>query len=78
MALDAVKRLAEHNGGKNRFTKDHRPWKIVFMETHPDWATARKKEKYLKSTAGKSWLKKILIEGRWCGFHDCVTQSGRV
>ena len=27
MALDAVKRLKEHNSGKNHYTKGHLPWK---------------------------------------------------
>ncbi len=53
-------RLHEHNSGKNRFTKGHRPWKIIYTEDHPDWETARKKEKYLKSAAGKKWLEKYL------------------
>ena len=60
MALDAVKRLSEHNSGKNRYTKGHLPWKIIFTEYHPDWSSARIREKYLKSTAGKNWLKKQL------------------
>jgi predicted GIY-YIG superfamily endonuclease len=60
MAIDVVVRLKEHNSGKNRYTKAHTPWKIVYTETHPDWKTARLREKYLKSTAGKLWLKKHL------------------
>ncbi|MEO8821978.1 MAG: GIY-YIG nuclease family protein [Ginsengibacter sp.] len=60
MALDADKRLKEHNSGKNRYTKGHLPWKIIFTEQHPDWASARIREKYLKSSAGKNWLKKKL------------------
>jgi predicted GIY-YIG superfamily endonuclease len=58
MAIDALKRLKEHNAGKNRYTKGHIPWKIIYTEQQPNWATARLREKYLKSTAGKIWLKK--------------------
>lgn len=58
MALDPEKRLKEHNQGKNRFTKGHRPWKIIYTESHPSWAAAREREKYLKTAAGKSWLVK--------------------
>jgi putative endonuclease len=58
MAIDPVNRLREHNNGKNRFTKGHRPWKIIFTESHADWSSARKREKYLKTAAGKTWLKK--------------------
>ena len=61
MAMDPENRLKEHNGGKNRFTKGHLPWKIIYTETHPDWAQARVREKYLKSAAGKTWLRKHLI-----------------
>ena len=60
MALDAVNRLKEHNLGKNRYTKAHLPWQIIYTEPHSDWAAARIREKYLKSTAGKNWLKKHL------------------
>ena len=58
MALDATRRLAEHNSGKNRFTKGHRPWKIIYTEEHSNWSTARPREKYLKTAAGKKWLVK--------------------
>ena len=60
MALNVITRLGEHNHGKNRFTKGHMPWKIIYTEIQPDWATARKREKYLKTAAGKTWLKKYL------------------
>ena len=60
IAIDPRQRLKEHNAGKNRFTKGHRPWKIIFTEDHADWKTARAREKYLKSSAGKKWLRKFL------------------
>lgn len=44
MASDATKRLKEHNHGKNRYTKGHIPWKIIYTEQHPDWASARVRE----------------------------------
>jgi len=58
MASDVTKRLKEHNHGKNRYTKGHMPWKIIYTEQHPDWASARIREKYLKSSAGENWLNK--------------------
>jgi predicted GIY-YIG superfamily endonuclease len=60
IALDFTKRLKEHNAGKNRFTKGHLPWKIIYSECHSDWQAARDREKYLKSAAGKRWLQKKL------------------
>ena len=58
MAIDPKVRLVEHNKGKNRFTKGHCPWKIIYTEEHRDWKAARPREKYLKTNAGKIWLKK--------------------
>ena len=63
MSLNVNKRLKEHNQGKNRFTKGHMPWKIIYTENLPDWASARIREKYLKTAAGKIWLRKKLHGG---------------
>jgi putative endonuclease len=60
IAKNADNRLKEHNAGKNRFTKGRRPWKIIFTELQPDWAAARIREKYLKTSSGKRWLEKYL------------------
>ena len=43
---------------KTATTKSHIPWIIIYTEQHPDWATARVREKYLKTAAGKKWLQK--------------------
>jgi predicted GIY-YIG superfamily endonuclease len=69
MALNALTRLKEHNAGKNKYTKGHLPWKIIYTEEHQDWKTARIREKYLKSTAGKKWLQKYFDE------HGAITGS---
>ena len=63
MAMDALSRLKEHNAGKNRFTKGHRPWKTIYPEDHADWGVARIREKYLKTNSGKIWLAKHLSSG---------------
>jgi putative endonuclease len=60
MALNAELRLKEHNAGKSKHTKGHMPWKIIYTEEHPDWATARVREKYLKTSHGKQWLRNKL------------------
>ena len=63
MAIDPVKRLKEHNAGKNRFTKGHRPWKNIYVEKHDNWEQGRVREKYLKTSAGKKWLMNLLYGG---------------
>ena len=60
MALDVRKRLKEHNSGKNRYTKGLIPWILVYSETHSDWVSGMKREKYLKSRVGKEFLKSLV------------------
>ncbi len=62
MAKDLNSRLKEHNAGKNRYTKGHIPWEILYTETFPDWSTARLREKYFKTAAGKKWLQNKLAK----------------
>ena len=61
MTENLERRLKEHNKGKSKFTKGNLPWKLIYSEEFPDYSTARKREKYLKSTAGKNWLRKNSI-----------------
>ena len=56
------RRLNEHNTGKNRYTKAFMPWFVFYTEKLPDFASARKREKYLKSSSGKRFLKKFIVE----------------
>ena len=49
-------RLRRHNKGDYRFTKGHRPWKIVYSEEHDLSSEAIKREKFLKSGQGRKWL----------------------
>ena len=48
---DIEKRVAEHNSGKVRSTKPHRPLRLVYHETFSNNKEARKKESFLKRTA---------------------------
>jgi putative endonuclease len=59
IANDVFSRLKEHNRGKSKYTKGHIPYHLVYQEGPYDTAEARKREKYLKSTAGKNFLRKI-------------------
>jgi predicted GIY-YIG superfamily endonuclease len=58
MASDLEKRLKEHNSGKSKYTKSKKPWKLVYQEFANDWESGRRREKYLKTTAGKNWALK--------------------
>jgi predicted GIY-YIG superfamily endonuclease len=60
MALNAERRLKEHNSGKNRYTKGLRPWRILKVETFEDWSRARVREKYFKTGVGKEFLRSLV------------------
>jgi putative endonuclease len=51
------RRLVEHNSGSNKTTKPYRPFEKVLLEAYPSRPEARVREKYLKSGAGKEFLK---------------------
>ena len=53
-------RLQRHNKGDYRFTKGHRPWKIVFFEEFSSFSEAVRRERFLKSGVGRQELKRIL------------------
>ena len=57
---DVAKRLREHNWGGNKFTKGGIPWILVYEEELPDATSARKRENFLKTGAGRAWLDSIL------------------
>jgi len=49
--------MKAHNAGKVRSTKAYRPWKVVYAEQYDLYSEARKRELFLKSGAGRKWLK---------------------
>jgi len=57
MTKNLSQRLKEHNQGKNRYTKAFMPWMVFYTEEYPDYVSARKREKELKSTTGKRFLR---------------------
>lgn len=56
------RRMAEHDHGKVLATKNRRPLKLVYSEQYDDLREARKREKYLKTHAGRKTLAIILAE----------------
>jgi len=55
-------RLSTHNKGSVTSTKGKRPWKLVFVETYISQKDALRREKYLKTSPGKSAIKHMLRE----------------
>ena len=53
-------RLKKHNHGSNRFTKGNGPFALIYTENYFSKTEARKREIFLKSGIGRSYLDKIL------------------
>jgi putative endonuclease len=53
-------RLAAHNRGSTRTTKNGKPWKLLYVEMYNTYTEARKREIYLKSGKGRALLKQII------------------
>jgi putative endonuclease len=55
---DLKKRLSEHNSGKTTSTKPFIPWVIAYYEEFISIEEAISREKFLKTSAGRRFLKK--------------------
>ena len=58
MTQNIENRLLEHNRGKSTYTKSFMPWKLIYFEGLNSRLEARAREKYLKTTTGKNFLRK--------------------
>jgi putative endonuclease len=57
---DIEKRIKEHENGYCKATMHRRPLQLIRSETFDTLTEARKRERYLKTAAGRKQLKKIL------------------
>jgi putative endonuclease len=57
MTNNIERRIQEHNSGKHVYTKRHLPWDVIWKEQYDTLKDARVREKYLKSAAGRKFLK---------------------
>jgi putative endonuclease len=62
MSDHVIRRFHQHNSGYEKTTKPYRPFLLIYSEEFPSRQLARDREKYLKTTSGKRFLKNILIE----------------
>ena len=56
------RRIQEHNSGIGlvHYTKGKGPWNLVFQEKFPTRSEAMAREKYLKTGAGRDFLKQVI------------------
>ena len=54
------RRMSEHHSGRVKSTAHRRPLILIHQECFSDLTEAVKREKYLKTAAGRRWLNKHL------------------
>ena len=54
-------RLAWHNSGKSKFTKNKGPWKLIFKKSFETRGEAIIYEHYLKSLKNPNFIKNIIV-----------------
>ncbi len=60
MTNNLSRRVEEHKDGRTRTTKKMKDVQVIYTETYDTRIEARAREKYLKSAAGRRFLKKVL------------------
>jgi putative endonuclease len=56
-STDLKRRLSEHTRGASFATKSRGPWKLIYYEAYTEGEDAQGREKFLKSGAGRRFLR---------------------
>ena len=60
-ARNLKERLRDHHAGRGKRTKNQRPLKLLYHEVVYDYSAALKRELFLKTGAGRSWLEQQTV-----------------
>ncbi len=52
----APQRLAQHNRGCNKWTRENRPFRLIYEESYETEREARQREKFLKTGKGRQLI----------------------
>ena len=57
---DIERRLADHNRGKEKFTKTGIPWILVYQEMYNSLAEARRRELQIKKQKSRKYIEQLI------------------
>ncbi len=57
---DIVRRLGEHNRGKEKFTSTGIPWKLIYKESFEELKQARQRELYIKKMKSRKFIETLV------------------
>jgi putative endonuclease len=59
-----IERIERHNQGRSTYTKNKKPWKLLYSEIHPDRSKASIREREIKSKKSKSYIETLVRASR--------------
>ncbi len=59
---DLNQRFEEHNAGYSRWTRGHRPWRLVYSEPYDTKSLALNRERFFKTSNGRRLRDKLLAD----------------
>ena len=57
---DLDRRIAEHNRGKEKFTKTGVPWILVYKEVFEELKQARQRESFIKKMKSRTYIERLI------------------
>ena len=57
---DVASRVKHHNQTGTQYTKQKRPWELVYVEEYPDRSSAMQREYAIKKGGGKKFIEALL------------------
>jgi putative endonuclease len=57
---DIIRRLEEHNRGKEKYTRTGLPWNLVYQETFNELHAARSREAYIKKQKSRKFIETLI------------------
>jgi len=58
-STDPLVRLSQHNNGWGKFTSRGVPWQLRYSEEYASALDAKRRERYLKTGAGRTFLDRV-------------------
>jgi len=59
-AQDVDSRIKHHNQVGTQYTKQKRPWELVYTEEHPDRSSAMQREYAIKKHGGRQFIESLI------------------
>ena len=60
--VDLDRRIIEHNTSQSGYTRNYKPWELVYFEEFGSKSEAIKRERFFKTGKGREYIKKKITK----------------